>query len=111
MAIRLGNDITTSTNNQLYSIVYTPEANFYIAAGVISMLLSGYAIFVNLNNTINATMTNSAFFSTMTVLCFQFAMAIYSSITANVMSESAASFSNFPKNRKDRSMQNAVVSQ
>jgi hypothetical protein len=76
---------------------------------VLSLLLTGYAIFVNLNNSINAMMTSSVFFSTMTVLCLQFAMAIYSSITANVMSQSAASFSEFPNNRKDRSMQNAVA--
>ena len=109
MAIRLGNDISNSTNSQTYSTVYTPEANFYIAVGVLSLLLCGYSIFVGFNNSINPTMTNSVFFSTLTVLSFQFAMAVYSSITANVMSESSGNFSDFPKNRKDKSIKNVVV--
>jgi hypothetical protein len=104
MAIKLGSDISNTKDSKLYSAVYTPEANFYIAAGVISLLLCGYSIFVGLYNSINPTMTNSVFFSTLTVLSFQFAMAVYSSIAANVMSDSSSNFSDFPKNRKDKSI-------
>lgn len=98
MTVKLGNDLVISPTYP-FSTVYTAEANYFIAAGVLSLLMSGYSIFMNFNPNISPLFTSSAYLNTVMALCFQFSMAIYSSITSNVMSQESGNFSLFQNSR------------
>lgn len=77
--------------------MYSAEAGFYLAAGIINLLLTGLLFALILFFTETSFLKRLAeFLAVLLVLCFQAGVAVYSAINSTVLSSQSDHFGTFP---------------